>query len=137
MPLNPSDAQKIEKIIRQNAPETLVSFAAETGSQLVQDQMTSNQIRNIFGEARKIQARWRQDVDGSEARTSLILLKPKLVYQAARHSQVGRLKDVLTKAIDAVTDDQSSAQIERERFGNFMNLFEAVVAYHKAAGGKD
>ena len=41
-----------------------------------------------------------------------------------------RLKQVLTQAIDLVGRD-------RARFTRFVEFFEAIMAYHKAAGGRD
>ena len=66
----------------------------------------------------------------------LILLKPKLAY--ARKRSDGRkkeelfkqLEDALTTAIDAVDVKQP------ETFKRFCNFFEAILAYHKAHGGK-
>ncbi len=134
MPWTDTDIRNL--IQDENAAETLVRVAEEIGVRLAkQEQMTTSQIRNIFGEARKIQANWR--VGGGSRRTDLILLKPKMVYQAARHKPGGVLKDSLATAIDAVIDGSPSTEQELKRFRNFMNFFEAIVAYHKANGGKD
>ena len=63
-------------------------------------------------------------------RNDLVMLKPKLAYAAARNDAVTDLKDALTQAIDRVGDDP-------QRFKNFVDFFEATLAYHKAAGGQD
>ena len=59
----------------------------------------------------------------------LLLLKPKLAYQAAREEKVKPLADVLEVAIDQVDG-------RRERFQRFVELFEAILAYHTTYGGK-
>ena len=59
----------------------------------------------------------------------LLLLKPKLAYQAAREPKVKPLADVLDVAIDQVEG-------QRERFQRLVELFEAILAYHTKYGGK-
>jgi CRISPR-associated protein Csm2 len=59
----------------------------------------------------------------------LLLLQPKLEYQARRQKEVKGLKDVLILAIEQVKGN-------RERFVRFVEFFEAILAYHVAAGGK-
>ena len=61
----------------------------------------------------------------------LLMLKPKLAYAAKRHGGgVDTLKEVLTQAIDRVGNDQ-------KKFNRFVDFFEAILAYHKAYGGRD
>lgn len=127
---------EIVKIIHYDEPEALVKLAENIGKRLaLDDKLTTSQIRNIFGEARKIQSRW--TITNSQ-RTALVLLQPKLAYQAARHRQVEYLKSCLTDAIQAVVSEGSDRdQKELERFRRFMDFFEAILAYHKASGGRD
>ena len=113
----------------QNRTE-LVTFAQQTANQLVRDGLKMSQIRTIFTEARKIEAMW--EAKPAEARPRLTMLKPKLDYQAARNKEVKVLKDVLTQAIDEV--NKASDEKERNRrFRVFMDLLEAILAYHKSA----
>ena len=58
------------------------------------------------------------------------MLKPKLAYAAARHRSVEQLKEALTIAIDKVGNDE-------KKFQNFVDFFEATLAYHKDAGGRE
>lgn len=61
----------------------------------------------------------------------LLLLKPKLAYAAAKPGAkkgIIDLKEVLSTAIDNVDD--------ADKFKNFVNFFEAILAYHRAAGGR-
>jgi CRISPR-associated protein Csm2 len=56
----------------------------------------------------------------------LLLLKPKLAYQARRAGRgMANLQQVLDPAIGLVGND-------RERFQNFVDFFEAIVAYHRS-----
>lgn len=112
----------------------LVKFAEDTALQLVRNNLTRAQIRNIFTEVRKIDAMW--EADRSNARRRLNMLKPKLDYQTARSESVKLLRDVLTQAIDEV--ERAANDTERDRrFHVFMDLFEAILAYHRAKGGRN
>jgi len=124
----------IERIIEGDS-EKLVQVAKDIGEYLVRgeerERLSTSQIRNIFGEVKRLQMK------GFSERTSheLILLKPKLAYQKGRFmreksaEKVAYLADTLTMAIDAI---QGNAQ----RFEHFVDFFEAILAYHKAHGGK-
>lgn len=119
--------------------KTLVTWADTIGRGLAKNErLTTSQVRSFFGAVRRIQA----DVEASNDKLSpktyrqLVLLKPKLAYQAQRERDtrksygVARLEQVLTPAIDLVEDNV-------ERFNYFTEFFEAILAYHKAAGGRD
>ena len=131
--MNASDLQSI--IVKGDARVT-VEQAKELGDALAR-QLSTNQIRNIFGTVRRIQMNWPEepgtDADRQRAlraQRELLLLKPKMAYQAKRERGrgVGILTDVLSEAIDLVGND-------RQRFQYFVDFFEAILAYHKAAGG--
>jgi len=112
----------------------LVQFARLTAEQLVRNNLTRAQIRNIFTEVRKIEALWESKND--DARRRLNMLKPKLDYQSARAPAVEGLRDVLSQAIDQV-EAAPDAEQRNERFKRFMDLFEAILAYHRALGGRN
>ncbi len=114
--------------------QQLVTFAERTAQQLVANQLTRGQIRNIFTEVRKIESLW--EVDQEKALRRLVMLKPKMDYQTARIPQVQRLKEVLSEAIDEVVKGKDNKEKD-ERFKRFMNLFEAILAYHRAKGGRN
>jgi len=66
----------------------------------------------------------------------LNMLKPKLDYQTARSPEVARLRDVLSAAIDEV-NRAGDAEERDKRFRRFMDLFEAILAYHRSLGGRN
>ena len=112
----------------------LVSFARQTAQQLVKNNLTRSQIRNIFTEVRKVESMW--EANPIDAMRRLNMLKPKLDYQTARSKQVRVLRDVLTEAINEV--EKAPTEEERDdRFRRFMDLFEAILAYHRAEGGRN
>ena len=103
--------------------EILVKEAEQQGQQLARN-LTTSQIRNIYGAVKKMQMK------GGELDThKLLMLKPKLAYAAKRHGGgVDTLKEVLTQAIDLVGNDS-------KKFNRFVDFFEAILAYHRAYGG--
>ena len=118
------DNQTIKKIINGDTKE-LVRVAEKLGKHLKLKDLTTSQIRNVFGSVKKM------EMKGFEEK-ELLLLKPKLAYAASRPGSKQGTKDlrnVLSNAIDFVGDSQ-------EHFENFCNFFEAILAYHRAAGGK-
>ena len=106
--------------------ETLVKEAEKFGRQLAARNLTTSQIRNIYSAVKKMQMK------GGELDThKLLMLKPKLAYAAKRHGGgVDILKVILTQAIDHVGNDSKN-------FNRFVDFFEAILAYHKAYGGRD
>ena len=112
-----------DRVIEEGG-EPLVEAAKKLGEKLARNLKTS-QIRKVYGAVKKIQ------MSDEFHRNDLIMLKPKLAYAAARNDEeVTDLKDALTQAIDRVGDDP-------QRFKNFVDFFEATLAYHRAAGGRD
>lgn len=99
-----------------------------------QQDASKAQIRKIFGELKQIEMRWDRDPRLSVER--LRMLKPRLAYAAARPNVgagIGRLKDVLSPAIDAVLEAQEAQR--HERFRTLMRLIEALLAYFTAERG--
>jgi CRISPR-associated protein Csm2 len=86
--------------------------------------LTTSQIRNVYGFVKQMEMRGFNSAE-------FVLLKPKLAYAAARANADGarQLRDVLSWAIDEVGEDE-------QKFARFVDFFEAILAYHKAAGGR-
>jgi CRISPR-associated protein Csm2 len=103
-------------------------WGQKIGTALRQDLKTA-QIRNIFGKVRQIEMYWSAtEMHDRAALRDLILLKPKLRYQAERKNEVKDLAELLAKMIDQVDN--------RDKFQRFVDFFESILAYHKAAGGQ-
>jgi len=122
-----------QKIIVDSDARSLTNRAETIGTRLAR-QLTTSQIRNVFGTVRQIEMNWgprATEQQRKHAARQLILLKPKLAYQARRERGKGvqELANVLIPAIDLVGED-------RDRFQNFVDFFEAILAYHTAAGGR-
>jgi CRISPR-associated protein Csm2 len=126
----------LKAIIEEGDAQTTVEVAEALGQDLAR-RLSTNQIRNIFGTVRRIEMTWPEEPQGEaeeqqaeQARRELLLLKPKMAYQAKRERGRGvqTLTDILNDAIDLVEGD-------RQRFQHFVDFFEATLAYHKAHGG--
>lgn len=127
------------RIISEGDVSLLVDTAKEVGNSLAR-QLTTSQIRNIFGEVRRIQMNWPPDaakdkVKTDEAFRSVVLLQPKLAYQAKRER--GRGVEELQMALDPCIEEIRKAPQDQRRlyFTRFVDFFESILAYHKAAGG--
>ena len=112
-----------ENVIEEGG-NALVTAAKDLGNRLQRRRLKTSQIRKVYGTVKKIQ------MSDEFRQNDLIMLKPKLAYAAARNNEVADLRDALTQAIDKVGGDP-------QRFKNFVDFFEATLAYHKAAGGQD
>jgi len=127
--ISPADARAI---IAEGNTEMLIKRAKQIGKALKDARLSTAQIRGIFGTVRRIEMHWTEKASEEakeQAMRQLLLLQPKLEYQAKRQRQVEGLKNVLIPAIQQVQGD-------RERFAHFVEFFEAILAYHVAAGGK-
>lgn len=98
----------------------------------VGEALTTTQLRRFFGEVKR-----QQTIGYKES--SFVMLSPKLAYAVGRAKkdkkkdvQYFKIEDLFTVLDDAIkkvgnSDDRQKA------FRNFISIFEAIVAYHKAA----
>ena len=110
----------------------LVKDAESLGQHLVNKRLRTNQIRKFLDAVKRLKVELSQDKEEkfSTIKDEVVLLKPKLAYAAARNqSAVKPLADVISAAIDKV--------YESPDFYRLVQLIESIIAYHKAAGGKD
>lgn len=116
-----------------------VDFAEQFGKYLAEgndyaEALTTSQLRRFFGEVK------RQQMNGYDE-TDFQMLKPKLAYAVGRakktakkdkHCKIIDFYEVMVDAIDKVEKSQD----KNKAFKNFISIFEAIVAYHKAAENK-
>lgn len=132
LPANQEQEEKSAKVT--------VEWGDKLGAILVYHGLSTSQIRAIFGEVRQIEAKLKiSQLQGtaSEAKVwnKLRLLIPKMAYRAKKEgSGVKNLASVFEPAINFVIDGESQKRLER--FERFVNFFEAILAYHRAYGGK-
>lgn len=114
--LTPDDARKIVE-----GDVKLLVDRARQAAQKLRDEASRTQLRRLYGEVKRIEMLW-QGGKEDEAGRRLLLLKPRLYYQAARQSKLQALRQTIEPVIDAVGGD-------RRRFQRFVEFFEAIVAY--------
>jgi len=102
----------------------LIDSARKMAEELSKQKLDT-QLRKIFDTLRKIEMDFERlgIKDEEEVEEKVVLLKPRLAYTAARTSQLKRLIEVLSDAIDRVHD--------REDFEKLIAFMEAVLAYYK------
>jgi len=117
--------------IKEKIDQESIDFAEEFGEYLAKSKFTTSQFRNVYGEIKRIQLKGYE-----ENKTEFLLLKPKLAYASSRANTPGAkaFEAVISKAHNQVLTDSDG---ELKRFENFCDLVEAILAYHKAKGGRD
>jgi CRISPR-associated protein Csm2 len=122
--------------ITANITEDCITFTEKFGRYLVDNGFTTSQIRTVFGEIKRIQMSGFKD-----HKTDFLLLRPKMAYASKRATDkdkratgASEFEKVLKEAHQAVASGKDG---DNTRFENFCDFVEAVLAYHKAAGGRD
>lgn len=127
-----------EEWITKGINEECIKFSDDFGKHLAQKGLSSSQIRNIFGEVKRIQMKLTgSKEEWKSVKSSFLLLKPKLAYvqgRARSREFISEFRIVLDAAINAVDADKEGAI---ERYQHFVDFFESILAYHKAYGGKE
>lgn len=131
-PRENADAKFAELVFKSNwitneADPQLVEYTEQAGKFMAKNNLTNSKIRSIYGEIKRIQMG-----EFEKEKSSFYLLKPKVAYALGRDDKNEGLKlfkKVFDKAAEYVTNQKS--------YENFCNFIEAVLAYHKAYGGKD
>lgn len=92
--------------------------------------VSTSQIRIAYGEITRLKMKFDD--------TSLMMLRPKLAYAAARANDKGgtyaSLSEIIKIGVNAVAATEE--QQRPKAFNNLASVFEAILAYHKAYGGK-
>lgn len=119
--------------------KTTVAFAEKFGKYLAEgddmaEALSTSQLRRFFGEVK------RQQMNGYDE-TDFQMLKPKLAYavgraeKASKKNKYFKIRDFYEVMVDAI-DKVEESQDKDKAFKNFISIFEAIVAYHKAAENK-
>lgn len=113
--------------IKIGATPRIVTYAEEAGKFMANNNLTNSKIRSIYGEIKRIQMG-----EFEKEKSSFYLLKPKVAYA------LGRDKDNEGLKLFKLVFDRCFSDVEDQKtYHNFCNLIEAILAYHKAYGGKD
>jgi len=108
------------KSFKEYRGDTLVKDAENLAGS-IRDLKTA-QLRRIYGEVKRMEMDFKKG-DDSFSRDRVVMLKPRLAYAASKKPEVIRIKNVFTKCIDKIQDE--------EDFSQFVSFFEAILAYHR------
>ena len=123
-------------LLRNYEIKSLVNESKYLGEYLKEQELKTNQIRKFLDAVNRLKVELARDKDESFSviETEIYLLKPKLAYATARQDSnkgnpVKPLSNVITEAIDKIQDTPD--------FYRLVQLIESIIAYHKAAGGRN
>jgi CRISPR-associated protein Csm2 len=111
-----------DTILQLSDPEKFVKLSEQFGRFCANKDISTSQIRGIFQRVKRLPDSW------EEAKVDLHLLRPKLAYQTGRFEELAPLSAVLAHLIKLIDGDDT--------LHGFKEFFEAILAYHKAEGGK-
>lgn len=128
------------KWITEKLDDDAITWAKSFGEYLANENegkkpLSTSQIRKIFGVLKRIKAKGYN----TETHFELTFLKPQLAYAVGRDKRkkdgknktlIGDFQKEIDKAIDLIEEGNEN------HFKRFVNLIEAIVAYHKAIGGE-
>jgi CRISPR type III-A-associated protein Csm2 len=129
------------KWITDKIEDKTIEWAKEFGFFLAKDdgrqkgKLSTTQLRKFFGQLKRVQAEVL--VEGKyeqQHRIKMLMLAPQLAYAVGRdkkgnkQTKINYFQEEVTTMLKSVT--------EIGYFNNFVNIIEAIVAYHKFEGGE-
>jgi CRISPR-associated protein Csm2 len=125
--------EEIQQWIVTGPTAALINKAEQFGRRLQEGDLTTSQIRQVFTKMKNIESK---GIDSGRL-GDLLMLKPLISYAAGRNSRCRGLQELKRLVCDGIDQVAAARGDElRSRFKNFVKLFEAVLAYHRASGGK-
>jgi len=112
----PVEPEKIDKYL-----DNIKSYVSK-----IKDIITTSQLRNIFSEVKKINAKKIPE---------LKMLRVRLAYVAGRSETTNKDKNKLIQDF-YYNLDLLIKKVNKDNLENFKDFFEAIIAYHKYYGGK-
>lgn len=124
--------------VKNQITDATIIFTNEFGRELANSGrgLTTSQIRNFFGEMRRIQ------MNGIEKEfSSFLLLEPKLAYAVKRRTNT-QGRDELDRFFKFFQQCKKAMDLnDREKlpgqFTNLLQIMEAIIAFHKFHNGKE
>jgi CRISPR type III-A-associated protein Csm2 len=87
--------------------------------------VSTSQLRKFFGALKRIQA------DFEQMKGEIILLDAQLAYAVGRDVSNGKQSTKIKEFYDLIGPLLRAIKEDKKMFKNFVNVFEAIVAYHK------
>ncbi len=133
----PKRADELRKVLEAGDAQSLDKLAETYGQAWgnkppwVKNRFATYQIRGIVGDVERLRHNASNFADDAEAQRTFRLLRPKVAYVARRYhdEDLYEFARVMRVAIDTVGADA-------ERFRRFLDLFDSMLYYFRAAGGR-
>lgn len=126
------DNQFHSEWITKGADESMIVFAEKAGKFMVDQKFTNSKIRNFYGEVKRIQMGTFE-----KEKQAFYLLRPKIAYALGRELTGGNKNKCAGLYLFKMIFDETCKYVKsQQEFNNLSNLLEAVLAYHRANGGK-
>jgi len=119
-----------DKGVTDEAVKEASAFAKELANTNNGIPLTTSQIRKFFGELKRIEA------DFDRKKDQIPLLKAKLAYAVGRNKK-GNMPHKIEAFYKSLEGPISQINQDPQRFKRFVQIVEAIVAFHKFHGGKD
>lgn len=117
---------------------TLVEQAQKFGKHLHEHKLKTNHLRRFLDAVKQLKARLGRGDKFSEIDSDIAFLQPQLAYAAARKKSEMRRDEKVNPAknfSDVITTGIKKVH-SPEDFYRLVQLIEAIIAYHKEAGGE-
>lgn len=129
--------ENIELIISNDDPRLLIEEAEKLAKGIFDNkEATKTQIRRLFSSLRSIEYAWPLTIENDQSKNEradayrqLLLMSPRLAYEAKRHSSLKKVCEIIQSGIDAVDLN------DRRTFERLVQFFEAVVGYYFGSKG--
>lgn len=118
-------------LAKKESPQYLLNCKTETATEKA---LSTSKLRKFFGQVKRIQADKYEN-----SKDKVFMLSPQLAYAVGRDKKNVKGKVVNETRINYLSSELTTAlsHIKNEKhFKNFVNIMEAIVAYHKAEGGE-
>jgi len=103
-------------------------------AKIIQRNLKTSQLRRFFDEFKKIKKLIEKKQKGWEIR--LWTLVPAIKYAKGRNLCPASFSTFISKGIEKILNQASDEKEKEKKMKNFINIFEAIVAFHKFHGGK-
>lgn len=120
------DLTVLEQFGRNLAEKETGTGIQHGGRSRAKEAMSTSQIRRFYGALKRIQA------DFENLKGEILLLEPKLAYAMGRDEKKSKIDEFYKELSPLIRDIKE----DEKKFKNFVSIVEAIVAYHKAQGGK-
>lgn len=113
--------------ITNEVDDDCINLCEDLAKSMVDSEISSSFLRNIFGELRRIEA------GGFEThRAEFVLLRPKLAYTCSRAGNRNDSSKEDLKALRELYEKSAQYVSNAHGFKNIVNIMEAIIAFHNA-----